>query len=62
MIKSVIKTEKGMVIVFDSKGEQMPDYQGQYDEVKEKILRDAPPEAVFTKVVTTLKPFPREEW
>ena len=62
MIKSVIKTEKGMVIVFDEKGEWIPEYQGQYEEVKEKILRDAPPEAVFTKIVTTLQPVAREEW
>ena len=62
MIKSVIKTEQKMVIVFDEHGEQMPKYQGQYDEVKLKILRDAPPGAVFTKIVTTLQPVAREEW
>ena len=62
MIKSVIKTEQKMVIVFDEHGEQMRDYQGQYDEVKLKILRDAPPDAVFTKIITTLQPVSREEW
>jgi len=62
VIKSVIKAEKGMVIVFDEHGEQMPEYQGQYEEVKEKILRDAPPGAVFTKVAYTLQPVPREDW
>ena len=61
MIKSVIKSEK-MVIVFDEKGELIPEYGGQYEEVKEKILRDAPPDAVFTKVVYTLQPVPREKW
>ena len=62
MIKSVIKSEMGMVIVFGEDGEQMPEYQGEYDEVKEKILRDAPPDALFTKVVYTLQPVPREQW
>lgn len=47
MIKTVIKTENDMVIVFDEKGEQIPEYQGPYEEVKEKILRDAPPDAIF---------------
>ena len=62
MIKSVIKSEKGMVIVFDEHGEQLPEYLGEYEEVKEKILRDAPPDAVFTKIVTILQPVAREEW
>jgi len=62
VIKSVIKSEKGMVIVFDEKGEQLPDYQGDYQEVKEKILGDAPPDALFAKVVYTLKPVEREQW
>ncbi len=62
MIKSVIKTEKGLIIVFDEKGEQITEYMGQYAEMKEKILRDAPEEAIFTSVVTTLQPVPREEW
>jgi len=62
MIKSVIKSEMGMVIVFDEHGEQLTYYQGEYDEVKEKILRDAPPDALFTKVVHTLQPVEREQW
>ena len=36
-----------MVMVFDDEGEQMPEYQGQYERVRGNILRDAPPEAVF---------------
>ena len=62
MIKSVIKSEKGMVIVFDEHGEQLPDYQGDYQEVKEKILRDAPLDALFMRVVYTLQPVSRGEW
>ena len=42
MIKSVIKSEKGMVMVFDEKGEQMPAYQGRYEDVRLKVLVHAP--------------------
>ena len=45
MIKTVTKSADGMVMVFDRMGEQIPQYQGQYQEVKALILRDAPPEA-----------------
>lgn len=65
MIKTVIKSTDGMVIVFDERGEQIPQYQGRYDEVKESILRDAPPEARFGHFPTgelELRLVPREEW
>ena len=63
MIKSVIKSEKGMVLVFDEKGKQMPEYQGQYEEVRERILRDAPPHALFWHdVVRQVKAVAKEEW
>ncbi len=47
MIKTVIKSQSDMVLVFDEEGEQIPEYQGDYEEVKENILRDAPLTAVF---------------
>ncbi len=47
MIKNVIRMSNNMVMVFDDKGEQMPEYQGQYADVKGIILADAPAEAVF---------------
>jgi len=65
MIKTVIKSTDGMVMVFDERGEQIPQYQGRYDEVKESILRDAPPEARFGYFPTgelELRLVPREEW
>ena len=65
MIKTVFKWENGMVMVFDKKGEQIPEYQGQYQEVKGSILKDAPPEAVFSHCFGDdfeLKVAPREEW
>jgi len=48
VIKSVIRLKNNMVLVFDAEGEQIPEYQGQYQDVKGSILRDAPPGTVFT--------------
>ena len=65
MIRTAIRLKNNMVVVFDEKGEQIPEYQGQYDEVKEKILRDAPPDAVFSHGFTNYgksQEVPREEW
>ena len=47
VIKTVIKSENNMVMVFDGKGEQIPEYQGQYQDAKEPIMKDALPTAVF---------------
>ena len=58
-------TQDMMVMVFDKQGEQIPEYQGQYEEVKESILRDAPLEAVFAHGLTDngeLRRVSKEEW
>jgi hypothetical protein len=65
VIKTVIKSWNGMVLVFDNKGEQMPKYQGRYEDIKESILKDAPPEAIFSQISGndfTLEVVPRAEW
>lgn len=65
MIKTVIRCPNDMVMVFDRKGEQVPEYQGQYQEVKESILRDASIEAVFGYLSDSgpeLREVPREAW
>lgn len=65
MIKTVIKSTDGMVMVFDKMGEQIPRYQGQYHEVKALILKDAPPEArfgCFPNGGQELRIVPKEEW
>ena len=65
MIRTVIRCQNDMVMVFDSNGEQVPAYQGQYEKVKRGILRDAPPSAVFAFLpdyVTKLKVVKRERW
>ncbi len=64
MIKTVIRFQNNMVVVFDKKGEQIPEYQGQYEAVKESILKDAPIDAVFACGFTDtgeLLQVPREE-
>jgi len=47
MINNVIRFQDDMVMVFDEKGEQMPEFQGRYDQVKTKILARAPASARF---------------
>jgi len=62
MIKSVLKIENGIVLVFDENDGRIPEYQGRYEEVRDKILEDAPPDVVFGHIVTGLKAVSREEW
>jgi hypothetical protein len=47
MINKIIRLKNDMVLVFDEKGEQMPEYQGCYLVVREKIMADAPAGSVF---------------
>lgn len=64
MISQVIRFQNGMVMVFDEKGEQMPEYQGRYEDVKERILADASRGARFFHGVWNVSgnAVPREEW
>ena len=65
MIKTIIRSQNNMVVVFDERGKQIPEYQNQYEEVKEKILKDAPLNAVFSYLPdyeTELQIVPREKW
>ncbi len=64
MIKTVIRLMDNMVIVFDRRGQQIPKYQRKYEEVGEKILRDAPPDAVFTHALASgeFQIVSKEEW
>ena len=64
-IKTVVRCPGNMVIVFDKAGEQIPEYQGQYQDVKENILGNAPPDAVFCHLFdcdTSFRPIPRARW
>jgi len=65
MIKSVIRCPNDMVVVFDEDEEQVPEYQGRYEEMKERILKDAPPEAMFGRwfdFETDIRTVSRGEW
>ena len=65
MIKTVIRCPEDMVMVFDEEGEQIPQYQGQYEEVKKNILKDAPQNTIFGYLSNSepeLKRVPRQEW
>jgi len=53
MIKTVIRCTNDMVMVFDEKGEQIPEYQGRYEKVRENILEDASPDTVFSYYLDT---------
>lgn len=65
VIKNAIKAQNGMVLVFDDRGEQIPEYQGQYEQVRLRILKDALPTTVFGHALdyeTELITVSREEW
>jgi len=49
VIKKVIGFQNDMVMVFDDYGEQVCEYQGYYADVRERILTNAPRDAVFTR-------------
>ncbi len=64
-IKTAVRLKNNMVMVFDEKGDQIPEYQGQYDDVKHSILKDAPLNALFVHLSdyeTELRKVPREKW
>ena len=64
-IKTVIRCQNDMVMVFDKEGEQIPEYQGQYEEVKESILKNAPSDAIFGHLPdyeTELQRVSRNDW
>jgi hypothetical protein len=64
-IKSVIRCPNNMVIVFGEDDEQVSEYQGRYEEVRARILRDAPPAAIFghwLECTTDIKTVSREKW
>jgi len=64
MISEVIKFSNGIVMVLDEKGEQIPEYQGRYKQVRVKILAHAPQSAKFFHAVwnTPAMNVPRKEW
>ena len=64
-IKTIVRCPNDMVMVFDKKGVQIPEYQGQYHAVKESILKDASQNAVFGYLSDSepeLHEVPKEKW
>ena len=47
MIKTVIRAANNMVIAFEEQGNQIPEYQGRYEDVKRKIMTDFGTEAAY---------------
>ena len=65
MITSVVRCSNDVVMVFDEEGEQVPEYQGYYSDVRANILRDTPPGTAFSyflDAVSGFKDVSREEW
>ena len=65
MIKTVIRCPNNTVMVFDKRGEQIPEYQDRYEKVRESILKEAPLNAVFgylSDFKPELRKVSREEW
>jgi len=65
MIKTAVRLQNSMVMVFDRRGKQVPKYQGQYEDVKDNILKDAPEDTVFAHGFNgdgKLLKVSREEW
>lgn len=64
MIQTVVKFDNGMVVVFDEGGEQMPAFQGRYEEVRVRILAHAPASAKFfhSDWPVFRNPLPRKDW
>ena len=64
MIDEVIKLPNGLVVVFDEEGEQMPEFQGRYQDVRAKILAQAPEGANFFHGGYPLEknPIARKDW
>ena len=65
MIRKIIRLKNNIVMVLDEHGEQLPEYQGFYYDVYDKILADAPAGAVFNHWLgATPEPVvvPLEKW
>ena len=63
-IDKAYKWQNGMVMVFGEDGEQLPEYQGEYSNVKEIILRVAPATAKFYHGIwrNKIAPVSKESW
>jgi hypothetical protein len=54
-----------MVVAIDMKGERIPEYQNLYHKVRENVLKNAAPDAVFYHVYHSspiLRKVERDNW
>lgn len=51
VIEVVYRFANGMCIVFDKDGKQIPEYQGRWEDMKHKIIKDLPDKAEIKKTV-----------
>lgn len=61
----VIKWDDGNVVAFDERGQRISGLNGRYEEVRERVLRDATAETKFFKGMArygVTEPIQREEW
>jgi hypothetical protein len=47
MIKTVIRIESNIVFVFDEKGDELTEYQGEYENVKHDIMSNCNKDTIF---------------
>jgi hypothetical protein len=47
MINKIIRLKNDMVLVFDENGHQLPEYQGLFEDVRDRVVADAPAGAIF---------------
>lgn len=61
-LKRVIRWQNGMVMAFDENGQQIPELQGPFEEVKEKCRAAADADTIFEGGNWTDKRTSREVW
>ncbi len=65
MIKTVMRLGDDQVMVFDACGEELPEYQGDYEQVKAAIMAAATPQTLFLHWCDEAgepRPVSREDW
>lgn len=61
-ISLVLRFPNDMVAVFNERGEQVPEYQGRYGDVRDKVLSDAPKGCRFETFRSGFVEVGRDEW
>ena len=65
MLMRVIKWDDGNVVAFDERGQKIEPLNGKYEDVRDRVLRDATAETRFFKGLSrygVTEPIKREEW